>query len=288
MSSYKIRYALFTVAMVSIGSASILVRLSGASAISCAFWRLLLSIPLLFVMSIANGVKPLYTPSFLRYFIPSGVALALHFILWMDSLFRIPIAISTTIVVTYPIHLLLLEGIISREIPRGREIVGVTIAFVGIAIFFSDAYTNAEIDVIGILESFMASILAALYFQIGRIARKFLNVYSYTIPTYFFGALTVAIYNYIFVRDDMLHQFLSSWIWLLLLAVIPMIGGHTVMNYLLRYFKSSIVTSIALAEPIIATVLAIPLLAEVPSPNQIIALIVTLSGVVTAITSSQT
>ncbi len=287
MSGYKY-YVLFVIAMISIGSSSILVRLSGASAVACAFWRLILSIPLLHLISIVNGTKPIYSSSSLRYFIPAGIALALHFILWMDSLFRIPVAISTTVVVAYPIHLLLLEAIISREIPGSREIIGIATAFVGIGIFFSNTYTNSILDIVGILESFTASILAAIYFYIGRTARRCLDVYSYSIPTYSFGAITVATYNYIFIQDDLWHQPLSSWIWLSLLAIIPMIGGHTTMNYLLRYFKSSIVTSIALAEPIIATLLAIPLLTEVPSPTQIIALIITLSGIALTITGGQT
>ncbi|MCS7111000.1 MAG: DMT family transporter [Ignisphaera sp.] len=287
----RVGYTLFFVAMISIGSASILVRLSGASAVACAFWRLLLSIPPLLLLSIANRAKLVYHPSYLRccskYFILSGVALALHFILWMDSLFRIPIGISTTIVVAYPIHLLVLEAFTLREIPRGREAAGILIAFAGIGMFFSNAYTNSSLTVVGVLESFIASILAAVYFYTGRLARKSLDVYSYAIPTYALGALTVAIYNHIFIRDDLLHQLSSSWAWLVLLALVPMIGGHTVMNYLLRYFKSSIVTSIALAEPIIATLLAIPLLAEVPSHNQIAALTITLSGVAIAIGGTQ-
>lgn len=289
MLSYKYYfYLLFIIAMISIGSASILVRLSGASAVACAFWRIFLSIPLLYLISIVNGIKLMCTFTSLKYFISAGIALALHFLLWMDSLFRIPIAISTTIVVAYPIHLLLLETIIYRETPSNREIIGIIIAFIGIGIFFSNAYANSILDMTGILESFIASILVAVYFYIGRIARRHLDVYSYTIPTYFFGAITIAIYNYIFIRDDLFYQFLSSWIWLLSLAVIPMIGGHTTMNYLLKYFKSSMVTSIALAEPIIATLLAIPLLTEIPSPNQIIALIVTLLGVALTITSNKT
>lgn len=276
-------YALITTAMISIGSASILVRLSGASAIACTFWRLIISIPPLLLLSIVNRARLLYHPlqlrCCLRYFVVSSVMLALHFILWMDSLSRIPISVSTTIVVAYPIHLLMLEAFVLKEIPRGREVVGALLSFAGIGMFFRNAYSDSVFEFTGVLESFTASIAAAVYFYTGRIARRFLDVYSYTIPTYALGALITAIYNRIFIRDDLLHQLISSWVWLTLLALVPMIGGHTIMNYLLRYFKSSIVTSIAFTEPIIATLLAIPLLNEVPSHDQIAALVTTLLGV---------
>lgn len=278
---YRVDYILFIVAMLSIGSASILVRLSNASAIACAFWRLFFSVPIIFLIAVINSVKLFHSYIFLglKYAILSGVALALHFVMWMDSLFKIPISISTTIVVAYPIHLLLLEAMIFREMPSKKEVAGIAIAFIGIGIFFSHAYIDVELNLEGVLKSFIASILAAIYFYIGRIARRSLDIYSYTIPTYIIGALTVLLYNYIFTKDNILYYIPSSLIWLLLLAIIPMIGGHTVMNYLLKHYKSSIVTSIALAEPAIATLLAIPILSEVPRINHVIAIIITLFGI---------
>jgi len=278
---YRVDYILFIVAMLSIGSASILVRLSNASAIACAFWRLFFSVPIIFLIAVINDVKLFHSYIFLglKYAILSGVALALHFVMWMDSLFKIPISISTTIVVAYPIHLLLLEAMIFREMPSKKEVAGIAIAFIGIGIFFSHAYIDVELNLEGVLKSFIASILAAIYFYIGRIARRSLDIYSYTIPTYIIGALTVLLYNYIFTKDNILYYIPSSLIWLLLLAIIPMIGGHTVMNYLLKHYKSSIVTSIALAEPAIATLLAIPILSEVPRINHVIAIIITLFGI---------
>jgi drug/metabolite transporter (DMT)-like permease len=41
-----------------------------------------------------------------------------------------------------------------------------------------------------------------------------------------------------------------------------MIGGHTLINYLLRYVKTSVATSIALGEPVGASLLAYLLLQQ--------------------------
>ncbi|ADM27105.1 protein of unknown function DUF6 transmembrane [Ignisphaera aggregans DSM 17230] len=272
---------LFIIALVSIGSASILVRLSNASPYSCAFWRLFLASVFLYISSIITknrlNLREL-TERTTPLVIFSGICLGLHFVTWMDSLFRVPIAVSTTIVVAYPIHLMMIESVLEKEYPKIREIIGISIAYIGILMFFGGTVITRDIDIIGVVESFIASIFAAIYFYIGRIIRKRIDIYSYTIPTYITGSLIAIIYGFT-VNDNVFLYIYNSWLWLLLLALIPMIGGHTIMNYLLKFYKSSRVSSIALGEPIVATLLSIPILGEIPSPHLILPMILTLSGI---------
>ncbi|MEE9341012.1 MAG: DMT family transporter, partial [Thermoplasmata archaeon] len=56
-----------------------------------------------------------------------------------------------------------------------------------------------------------------------------------------------------------------EWILFLALAVIPMIFGHTLYNWALRYVAALLVSASILAEPILSSVLAYFLLSEVPS-----------------------
>ncbi len=272
---------LLIIALISIGSASILVRLSNASPYSCAFWRLLLASLFLSISSILTGnrlvLKELMDRS-MFLIILSGVCIGLHFVIWMDSLFRVPISVSTTIVIVYPIHLMVIESVLQKEYPRTREVIGASIAYIGILMFFRGTVIAYDINAIGIIESFIASIFAAVYFYLGRIIRKRIDLYSYTIPTYAIGSLIALVYGFI-VNDNVFLYISSSWLWLLLLALIPMIGGHTIMNYLLKFYKSSKISSIALGEPVIATLLSIPILGEVPSQHLILPMTLTLFGV---------
>ncbi len=93
----------------------------------------------------------------------------------------------------------------------------------------------------------------------GRIIRKRIDLYSYTIPTYAIGSLIALVYGSI-VNDNVFLYISSSWLWLLLLALMSMIGGHTIMNYLLKFYKSSKISSMVLEEPVIATLLSIPII----------------------------
>jgi drug/metabolite transporter (DMT)-like permease len=51
----------------------------------------------------------------------------------------------------------------------------------------------------------------------------------------------------------------------LLIASIPMMMGHTVFNYLLGRYRAVTIAASTLGEPIGATLLAVPILGEVPT-----------------------
>ena len=54
--------------------------------------------------------------------------------------------------------------------------------------------------------------------------------------------------------------------YLLLLGIVPMILGHTMINYALKYYTATLVTSVTLLEPFGATLLAVLVLNEMPDP----------------------
>lgn len=273
----------FIVAAMSIGLASILVKLSSASAIACAFWRLffsslLMSIICLITKSNIISIFKVLDGAKIALVFAAGFSLAFHFILWMESLFRIPIAISVTIVVAYPLHLALVEIIFEKERKIITPLAGLLLGFLGIVILFREAYVYAKLDALGVAQSFIASILAAMYFYIGRLLRKTINLYLYSFQVYAVASIIVFLHSSI-VGEDVFMYLPKSWIWFLLLAIIPMLGGHTVMNYLLKFYRSSSVTSIALAEPAIASILAAILFREVIEMLHIVCLAIIMLGI---------
>jgi len=71
----------------------------------------------------------------------------------------------------------------------------------------------------------------------------------------------------------------SVFVWLLLLAILPQLVGHSSYNYALRFLPPTYVAIVALAEPIGASLLALVLLHEVPLPLTIAGAIVILIGI---------
>jgi drug/metabolite transporter (DMT)-like permease len=64
-----------------------------------------------------------------------------------------------------------------------------------------------------------------------------------------------------------------------LIALVPMIFGHTLYNWALRYVPAPVVSVSLLGEPVGASVLAFFLLNEVPSRQVVLGGVVTLAGI---------
>ncbi len=247
-------YMLFPVIIVSISSASILVLMSGASAVACAFWRLLFSTLIMLIIAILGRTKIFLRLKETMLSVISGFFLATHFLLWMESLFLIPVSISTTVVVTYPLISALVDKYFFKERLTKIQITSLLTAFLGV-ILFTHPKLLGEYSVLGVLLSLGGSFAAAAYFSIGRYVRKRMNTVSYTIVAYSSSTLFLYLFS-IILKDNVFKYIPESLVYFLLLSLLPMIGGHTLMNYALKYVKTSIVTSAALLEPIGASLLA--------------------------------
>lgn len=253
------------IAWVSISSASVLVLLSGTTALVCAFWRVFVSsVLILFYRALAEPMRlselNLISPSIYLKSAVAGVLLGLHFLTWMESLFLIPVALSTTVVVMYPLINALFEGITHKTL-RKVEILGLTLAFTGVVVA-TRPQLSSETGVLGVLLAFIGSLCAAGYFYLGRSSRKAgMSLTSYAIVAYTSASLTLLVYA-LATKSTLLPASTTSWTYILLLAFIPMLGGHTIINYLLKRMKSYVVTSVALGEPPGATLLAALILGQ--------------------------
>ncbi|HDJ51326.1 MAG TPA: DMT family transporter [Thermoprotei archaeon] len=275
------KYLLLGVGIFGISWGSILTRLSGAPGSVCAAWRITFSA--IIVLAFLNketirSLKSLDVKGCLLIIV-AGVNLAAHLMLWMESLFYTSVAISTTIVDTHPITASLLTFLVLGEKPRRIQILGFIMAFTGVIIFARPWSEIGEASLIGILLALMGSISEGFYLGIGRIMRLKYPLSTYIVPVYVTGAVTSLVAVKAFTRYELLGYPLKTWVFFLLLALIPMMLGHTTMNYLMRFFRAITVTSSFLAEPVIASVLAVYLLGEIPDSVTIMGMAITLVGV---------
>jgi len=169
------------IAWMSISSASVLVLLSNANAYAAAFWRLLFSFLMLLPLGLLNhGSSPLrFSPASFT----AGVLLGLHFLLWMQSLFMISVSLSTTIVVTYPAVIAVLERVFLKEELSAQQLAGIILGTAGVAVLVRPSLQNESF--VGIALAGAASLLAAGYFMLGRISRRGgEDLFSYVLPAY--------------------------------------------------------------------------------------------------------
>jgi drug/metabolite transporter (DMT)-like permease len=270
------------IAWLSISSSSVLVLLSGVSALQAAFWRLFLSLPLIYSLSlILDGRIPRFSFSFLKFI--AGASLGLHLIVWMESLFYIPVALSTVLVVLYPLISMQVEHWMLGEKASWKEFLGLLIAFSGIILVLKPGIQYSRDALFGSMLALSGAFLASIYFLSGhRIMMKEKQLADYVLPTY--TVATIVVFAVGIFSNDFLEIFpASSWLYLFLLAIIPMIGGHTLMNYLIKDLKTSTVTSVALGEPVGATILAHMILGQPLSSSIMTGVLLVFTGLFLAV-----
>ncbi len=278
-------YLLAVTAWLSVSSASVLVLLSGSSALVCAFWRLVIAVVAISVYSTYSRQLILaYTKKVTALGIIAGLFLALHFMTWMESLFHIPVSLSTTIIVLYPVIALVYEIALGMSKPTRRELSGMLVAFLGTLIAVRPYVASGS--VLGVLLAFVGALTGAAYFTLGRLLRRSgVALASYAVLCYSSAAVALLCYS-ITVAEPLLPTSSSSWLYLVLLALVPMLGGHTVMNYLMKKFKSYVVSSIGFGEAPGATILASLLLSQRVDPNVVVGMLISMSGALYAIRTS--
>jgi len=288
-SSGLIYYVVLGVAVVNVSTASILVRLAsgeGVHGFAVASWRLVISsaITLALLIALGGGLSRLLSNLYdLALMAASGVALALHFMLWMHSLAHVNVAASVTIVDSYPALLALIGRFILGESYSVAQYLGSLVAFLGILGLSIVSYTGELAPpggnpVFGALLAFGGMVSVSAYFAIGKVMRAKYSTLEYTAVVYTIGAL-IAIPLTILANVNLASVTPKAWALIMLVALIPMLGGHTLINYVIGRLSLLATTVPILGEPVGATLLALLILGEPVSQEIAIFMALTLSGI---------
>ena len=265
MNARHLAVLLLGIAAISTG-ASLFRLAADVPALSKAAWRLLLSVALLLPLCLAREPWRHQLLSLLsqrwRTAVLAGLALALHFGLWVPSLDLTSVASSVILVTLSPIF-------VSLAAPLTGETVGAKLRF-GVAVAVSGAIVialgDAEMGGHRLLGDAMAlggAIAAALYFLLGRRVRADVALIPYVTAVYGVAALALTMIA-LASGAPMVGFDARSWILLALLALLPQILGHTSFNWALAGLSATFVTVATLGEPIGSTLLAWWWLGESP------------------------
>ncbi len=284
--SRTLDYIILSIALVNVSAASILVRLASVHGFVAASWRLIIgSILTLALLLLFRRGTPLQkpTPKEVFYMVISGVSLALHFGLWMWSLQHLNVGPSVTIVDGYPALLAVIGTIFFGERYTMKEYTGIGLTFSGVALLSIESFREGVAPpggdpILGSILSFLGMIAVAIYFAIGKYIRMNIDTMTYTGYVYTTAALTSLVMVYI-IGEPMTGYPLESYFYLLLLGTVPMLGGHTLLNYLLKRMKLAAVTAPVITEPIVSSILAYILFKEYLSPYIIVYMGITILGI---------
>lgn len=228
--------------------------------------------------------------------IGSGIFMALHFATWISSLEYTTVVSSVVLVSTAPLWVALLSPITVKEPLTKPILIGMGIAFIGVVIVgVSDVcsiqggkllcpsfneFIRGEAFV-GDLLALAGAWAAAGYLLIGRRLRVRISLVPYIFVVYGIAAIVLAIL--MFASGHTAFGYPPQiYLWLILLALVPQIMGHSSFNWALGYLSAAFVSITLLGEPIGSAVLAYILLDEAPTVLKIFGAILILAGIYVA------
>lgn len=215
----------------------------------------------------------------------SGIFLSMHFIFWFTSIKLTNIASSVVLVTTSPIFLgIISKFILKKQIPR-KIVAGILLSFIGtILITQSDSniFDKINTDILfGDLMALLGSLMASLYLLIGGIQRTRQTTFEYILLTYSFSAITLIILS-VFLDIPFTGYGKEAYLFLILLAIIPQLLGHTIFNYSLKHLSPESVAITILGEPVGASILAYFIFDEKLQALQIIGIVLILYSIILA------
>ncbi|CAM6035160.1 unnamed protein product [Sphagnum compactum] len=192
----------------------------------------------------------------------SGIALALHFGLWVWSLEHTSLSHSLLFVSTPPIIVAAVACGIGQPLSK-EEILGVVVGMGGVVIVAAGSRTehDSEVTLLGDLASFAAAAAFVVYISAGRYLRVWMPLYVYAFPVTAVAALLLSLAGQVLGGSS--GQISAPLGWLrtdyllpvLFLAVGPGFVGHTGLNAVLKYSSSLIVAMAVTLEPPIGIVI---------------------------------
>ena len=272
------------VAVVAISTGAILVRFSNAPASVAAFYRVLFTtLPLLPVAlwKYRQEFRAIGRRD-LGFATLAGVALALHFASWFESLEWTSVAASVTLVQSQPLFVAVGAWLLLRERITRRTTLGILVAVCGMAAMsLGDLLSGVLVGpnpMFGNALAIFGAVMAAGYVLAGRSLRQRVSLIPYVVVVY--TVCTVCLLGIVLAQDGPLTGYPArEWLIFVALAVGPGLFGHTVINWALAHLESSVVSVSLLGEPLGATLLAFVLLAEVPTAYTLAGGVVVLTGI---------
>lgn len=284
------------IAILAVSTASIFVRFAQLEAPSIVIAALRLGFAVVAITPFAliryRGELRALTRHELLLGVLSGGCLAIHFAAWITSLEYTSVVSSVVLVSTGPLWVALFSPLFLREPLTRLVLTGMLLALLGgVIIALGD---SCEFDgglvcpslsgfmrgdaVFGNFLALVGAWAIAGYLLIGRKLRSGMSLVPYVFVVY--GVAAAALFAAMIASGQSPAGFSAmTYVWILLLAMIPQLIGHSTFNWILRYLPVTLVAITTLGEPIGSAVLAWFILQELPASLTLLGGVLILIGI---------
>lgn len=267
-----------------IGFAPVLVRLSDAGPSATAFWRLLFALPILWVWMAAKRARgtlprqPVSTQDWL-WMICAGLFFTGDLALWHWSLRLTSVATSTLLSNIAPVLVTCAAFFLFHERVTWLFVAGMVVAFFGAALLVGGDFGSRHLS--GDLLAIATAVFYGAYLlAVKQLRRTFdpITIMSWSglvsCPT----LLLVAVLS----GDNLLPATVQGWNAVVALGIVSHVGGQTLIAFALGRLPASFSSVSLLLQPVVAALLAWPILHEPITLRQILGGIIVLAGIALA------
>lgn len=284
-SSNRYVWLVLIVALVAASLAAIFIRLADAPGVTVAFWRMLLASLVMLPVTVRGLRRTPLRGRNLWLTVAAGALLALHFATWISSLSFTTVAASVSLAATAPLWVALLAWLFLGTAPTLGLLIGVVLAVAGAATIGFGDLTGGSRPLLGDVLALVGAVAAAGYLLLGRVVqRRGVGLDAYAGSAYAVAALVLLPAPLIF-GVSYIDYSLATFGWVLLLALVPQLIGHTGINYAARYLDTTLVATALLLEPIGSGLLALVLFGETPGALTLVGGVILLLGVLLTVRS---
>ena len=280
-------WALVGLGLVAFGSSPLLIRLAGdVPALALAAWRTSVVALVLAPVALTRSRAELAALGRrdLGLVAAAGALLGLHFMAWIVSVQLTSIASAAVLVTMSPVFIAVLGAWVLKERPSRRAAAAIGVAVVGAALIGlgergDGVYPNPAL---GNALALGAAVLISVYLLIGRSVRQRVGFVAYFWTLNVAAAVTCLVGC--LAADVPLSLPPQAAAWAVAMGLGPGLFGHGSFAGALRYLPAALLGVLSLAEPILASAVALVWPGEVPSPLALVGAAVVLAAIAVVVT----
>ncbi len=278
---------LLAIGLATFATAPIVVRLAGPGADPIAITTIrtvlaaLILLPIWWYHKEGRASTPKTANHTWKWSLLAGLFLSSHFALWVMSLGYTSVASASVLVTSHPVLLILIESLLMGVVFRRLTWIGVFIAFSGsmmLALTDQSATSTYSNPILGNSLAFAAALMFVGYILISQKIRRHHTWLDYVTRVYLTTA-AVTLTLYLILGKTSIELTPAVWLSGILLAFGAQLIGHGALNYAVKSISPTLLSTLILAEPVFATVLAVFIFAEVPTLLASVAMGLTLTGI---------
>ena len=261
-------YLALAAGVLALSFSAMFVRWAEAPGPVTAFYRMFFSIFLLFPF-FAPRVKgnPSIGKSTLLFPLLAGAFTACDLGLWTTALYYTTVSNATLLGNTSPLWVALGAWLVFRQSLPRRFWFGLLLALSGAALILGTDFLLHPRFGIGDVMAIFTGFFYGLYFLFTEKSRAYFDSVSHIWLVGVGASLTLFVIN--LALGHPLGGFpTQTWLIFLSTAFVSQLIGYMAMAYAQGHLPASVVAPTMILQPVVTTLLAIPLLAEVPTPWQ--------------------